>query len=215
MICGFSGCIDACLSFTQADLSHEEMCRHMRCNSEDGCALCRIEVYIQAEDRTENDCGEVLTLLFGRYLFSRSASACVTVDVETCPLTANNDGLVTFGPFRFCSNHGRSDFHFVAQNVTGTSCSCRAAENCVIQRRMITQSDNLFSFVEALELALNPIPCPLNFHRFPDRHAEVDDWSDDCDTVKLCFDTSFRDDAGRNFFPEPVLPEVSSHDLPL
>ena len=55
MSCGLSGCIHACLSFTQADLSQWEMCRQVRCNSEDGCALCRIEVYIQAEDRTEND----------------------------------------------------------------------------------------------------------------------------------------------------------------
>ena len=207
MVCGLSGCIDACLTLTQADLSHEEMCRHMRCNSEDGCALCRIEVYMQAEDRTENDCGDVLTLLFGRYLYAHSPPT--TMAWSLFDLSA------------FPSYHGRSDFHSVAQHVTGTSCCCRATDNCVIQKRMITQSvdavhsNNLFSFVEALELALNSIPCPLNFHRFPDRHAEVDDWSDDCDTAKLCFDTSFRDDAGRNFFPEPVLPEVSSHDLPL
>ena len=37
--------------------------------------------------RTENDryCGDVLTPSLGRYLFSRYASACVTVDVKNMP----------------------------------------------------------------------------------------------------------------------------------
>ena len=55
MTCGLSGCIYACWSLLKRTWANAEMCRQVRCNSEDRCALCRIEVYIQAEDRTENN----------------------------------------------------------------------------------------------------------------------------------------------------------------
>ena len=55
--------------------------------------------------------------------------------------------------------------------------------------------------VEALELASNLIPCLPDFHQFPNRHAEVDDWSDDCGNVRLCCEISSQNDAVAEFLP--------------
>ena len=59
----------------------------------------------------------------------------------------------------------------------------------------------LICCVEALELASNLIPCLPDFHQFPNRHAEVDDWSDDCGNSRLCFEISSQNDAVAEFLP--------------
>ena len=175
--------------------------RHqVRCNSEDRCALCRIDVYIQAEDRTEKQlimwrCADpILTL--GRYLFSRSASAC-TVDVKTCPLsewqTWTNLQRVFDTPLALCS-------HVCSIDSVGCHRSVMRLKTTQSRRKLLPNrlspciSNSFFCCVEALELALNPIPSLLNFHQFPDRHEEVDDWNDDCDIVGPCCEIGSRND---------------------
>ena len=60
--------------------------------------------------------------------------------------------------------HEMSCLRVVAQHVPGTS-SCHTAEDHAIQKRIAH------------------LPRLLNSHRFPDRHAAVGDWSDDCDMI--------------------------------